>query len=147
SPPNAAIITPASGFYDAASRVGITESPNSGFTFIGWAGTGNGSFTGTNNIAQVTMNGPITETASYSGRGSTTSARMNAGGGVFTDASNNLWSAGNFGNTYAVSDRINGTSTPFLYQSEAWNSGALTKSFSITNGTYNVRLKFAEIFF
>ena len=35
------------------------------FTFQGWTGTGGGHYTGSNNPAQVTMSGPITQTATW----------------------------------------------------------------------------------
>lgn len=144
--PGAASLSPASGYQDANAVVNISATPNGGFTFINWAGMGSGSFSGATNAAQVTMNGPITELASFSG-GTATSARINAGGGVYTDPNGNQYAAGDFGNRFGVSDRIAGTATAFPYQSEAWNSGPLTRIVALANGTYNVRLKFAEIFF
>lgn len=43
---------------------------------------------------------------------------------------------------------ISNTLTPYLYQSERFNgSGPLAYKYYVPNGTYNVTLKFAEIFF
>ena len=53
------------GTFDCGSSAQIMATPNSGYLFNGWSGTGSGSYTGTNNPATVTMNGPITETANY----------------------------------------------------------------------------------
>ncbi|MGI0131622.1 MAG: InlB B-repeat-containing protein [Thermoplasmata archaeon] len=43
----------------------ISSAPNAGYVFLGWAGTGLGSYTGTFANATVTMNGPIVETANF----------------------------------------------------------------------------------
>ncbi|PWT90000.1 MAG: hypothetical protein C5B55_10395 [Blastocatellia bacterium] len=58
-------VGPASGFFNSGQSVQITGTPNGGFVFGSWTGTGTGSFTGSTNPATVTMNGPITETASF----------------------------------------------------------------------------------
>ncbi len=58
-------VTPASSWYDAGRRVVITAFPNATYNFGGWNGTGTGSYTGISNPDSVTMNGPITETASF----------------------------------------------------------------------------------
>ncbi|MCX7785397.1 MAG: T9SS type A sorting domain-containing protein, partial [candidate division WOR-3 bacterium] len=51
-------------WYDAGTVLTISASAP-GYTWIGWTGTGTGSYTGTDNPAQVTMNGPITEYAEW----------------------------------------------------------------------------------
>src|SRR5262249_39244541 len=40
-----------------------------------------------------------------------------------------------------------GTSTPYIYQSEHFNQGPFSYTFPVPNGSYQVTLKFAEIFF
>jgi subtilisin family serine protease len=60
-------VSPQSGWYNSGQGVTISATPNSGFTFSGWSGAGAGSYTGTSNPASVTMNGPVSETASFSG--------------------------------------------------------------------------------
>src|SRR4030095_13666805 len=62
-------VTPASNWFNSGQTVSITATPNGGFAFTGWTGSGSGSFTGTTNPASVTMNGPITETANFSSTG------------------------------------------------------------------------------
>jgi hypothetical protein len=66
SPSGGGSVGPASGFYNAGQVVVLSATANAGFAFSGWAGTGVGSYTGANPAAAVTMNGPITETASFS---------------------------------------------------------------------------------
>jgi hypothetical protein len=59
-------VSPSSGFRNAGSVVAITATQDPGFTFTGWNGSGSGSYTGPNNPASVTMNGPIVETGLFS---------------------------------------------------------------------------------
>jgi N-acetylneuraminic acid mutarotase len=59
-------VTPASGWQDAGRRVTIRARPNPGFTFVDWVGSGTGSYTGTNDPASITMDGPISEMANFS---------------------------------------------------------------------------------
>jgi uncharacterized delta-60 repeat protein/uncharacterized repeat protein (TIGR02543 family) len=58
-------ISPGSGFFNSALTVSIAATPDSGFVFVGWTGSGAGSFTGSTNSVNVTMNGPITQTANF----------------------------------------------------------------------------------
>ncbi len=73
-------------------------------------------------------------------------AKINAGGPALT---NGNWSADQYfsgiGGTYETSDPISNTDNPALYQSEHW--GNVTYSIPVTNGSYTVKLHFAEIFF
>jgi hypothetical protein len=43
----------------------VTATLAPGYTFVGWAGTGAGSYTGTDLTASVTANGPIVESAAF----------------------------------------------------------------------------------
>ena len=58
-------VSPASGWYDASSAVSISASPNAGYAFTNWTGSGTGSYSGLNNPATVTMSGAISETAAF----------------------------------------------------------------------------------
>jgi hypothetical protein len=58
-------VSPASGWYDSGAGVNLAATPAFGFSFTGWTGSGNGSYSGSNNPAAITMNGPITETATF----------------------------------------------------------------------------------
>jgi hypothetical protein len=58
--------SPASGWYNAGSVVTITATPNTGYKFAGWTGSGTQSYTGSNNPATVVMDSNIEETASFS---------------------------------------------------------------------------------
>ena len=58
-------VTPVSGYKNSGSVVSITATPSTGYSFNSWTGSGTGSYSGTNNPASITMNSPITETASF----------------------------------------------------------------------------------
>ena len=58
-------VTAVNGFHNQGEVVQIDATPNPGFMFSGWTGTGSGSFTGATKQVSVTMNGPITEVASF----------------------------------------------------------------------------------
>jgi hypothetical protein len=60
-------VNPPSAYYDAGTNLLINAAPALGSAFLGWTGAGAGSFTGADNPASITMNGPVTETASFSG--------------------------------------------------------------------------------
>jgi uncharacterized repeat protein (TIGR02543 family) len=57
-------------WYTAGTNVTIaatspTSSADTRFSWVGWIGSGTNSYTGTNNSVTVTMNGPITQSASW----------------------------------------------------------------------------------
>ena len=58
-------VSPATAWYNAGQIVSISATPLSGCSFAGWLGGGNGSYTGPNDPANVTLNAPITETAAF----------------------------------------------------------------------------------
>jgi YVTN family beta-propeller protein len=76
--------------------------------------------------------------------------RVNSGGPAYTDAANQVWAADtgfNTGGTVNVSNAIAGTSDPALYRTERWDGSAapeLAYTFAVPNGTYTVKLHFAE---
>lgn len=57
--------TPAPGWFPEAAAVEIRAFPADLYTFAGWQGVGDGSYTGRANPAVVTMRGPITETPRF----------------------------------------------------------------------------------
>ena len=65
NPSNGGTVSPGTGWYDAGATVQISATPNTGFRFGSWSGSGSGSYTGTSNPASVAMDGPITETANF----------------------------------------------------------------------------------
>ena len=65
SPSSYGSITLSSGWYDSGESLDLLATPNSGYAFSSWKGTGSGSYTGTSDSASITMNGPINETAIF----------------------------------------------------------------------------------
>jgi uncharacterized repeat protein (TIGR02543 family) len=57
-------ITPPSGWFNNGQIVSITAFPNTNYSFNIWSGT-TGGYSGRTNPASITMNLPITETASF----------------------------------------------------------------------------------
>jgi len=74
-------------------------------------------------------------------------AAVNCGGGAFTatDGTEFVADTGTGGGTYSVSDSIANTDDDTLYQSV--REGNFSYSFDVANGTYEVRLHFAELWF
>jgi chitodextrinase len=82
-------------FSDGREAIGICicravrpASANGGYTFGGWTGSGSGSYSGLNNSAPVTMNGPITEAVAFTPAGGETAYVT----GVVPGALHNDWS-------------------------------------------------------
>jgi len=60
------LVDPPTGWYDAGSVVTLTATPAAGATFTGWTASGPGA-SGAANPTTVTLSGPITQTAYFSG--------------------------------------------------------------------------------
>ena len=58
-------VSPGSGWSAAGVPVNVSAVPATGYVFASWTGSGPGSYTGENDPAGVTMNGPVTETAGF----------------------------------------------------------------------------------
>ena len=58
-------VSPASGWRNSGAAVSISATPATGYSFSNWTGNGAGSYSGTNNPASITMNGPVTEMATF----------------------------------------------------------------------------------
>jgi hypothetical protein len=54
-----------SGYYASGSLVALSATPGVGYSFVGWVGTGPGSYTGTAANGNATVSGVIGETASF----------------------------------------------------------------------------------
>jgi len=57
--------SPSSGWYDSGSTVTINAKPDTGYLFYSWSGDGSGSYSGTESSYTITINEPITQTASF----------------------------------------------------------------------------------
>jgi len=79
-----------------------------------------------------------------------TPIRVKCGGAALTDSSGQIWTADNGFNGGLVSKTtgaVSGTADPALFQTgrTAPDSGSLTYSFPVSNGSYHVNLYFAEL--
>jgi Domain of unknown function (DUF4082)/Malectin domain/Bacterial Ig-like domain len=73
--------------------------------------------------------------------------RINVGGPAYTSATGQLFRADTFftgGSTYQVTSAITGTNDPDLYRNERW--GSFSYAIPVTDGVYDVRLHFAELY-
>ncbi len=61
APPILGTVSPGSNWYNSGTVVTITATPTPPHTFVGWVGTGSGSYTGNLATSSATMNSPITE--------------------------------------------------------------------------------------
>jgi hypothetical protein len=119
----------------------VSPANGSTTTFTAGPSTGGGQVTAT--VGSVSGSAGVTVTAASS------TVRINAGGGSYTDNGGNVWSAdccSSGGNTFGTAAAIAGTSDQTLYQTERWYPGTLTYTFgSLPASSYQVTLKFAEI--
>jgi hypothetical protein len=68
----------------------------------------------------------------------------------YTDSKGNVWAAdsgSNGGTEYSLTHAISGTPDQPLFETERWNSPHLTYQFTLPNGTYQVNVLLAEIYF
>jgi len=96
---------------------------------------------------------PVTATIVVNNPVVLSTVRVNAGGPAYTDTAGNVWSAdkgftGGAAAVFPASTPITGTTDPALYQTERWgSSGVFSYTFPVTNGKYNVTLRFVENYF
>jgi hypothetical protein len=77
-----------------------------------------------------------------------TPIRVNTGGQAITDSLGRVWSAdtgSNGGLIFTNSNPVSGTSEPLLFRDQRFSYSPLTYSFTVPNGTYQVKLLFAEL--
>lgn len=65
SPANGGTASPASAWYVNQTHVTLGVTTNTGFNFIGWTGTGPGSYTGPLTAPSITVGAPISEVADF----------------------------------------------------------------------------------
>jgi hypothetical protein len=131
-------VGPASGWYNAGQAVTVTATPNSGFSFGGWTGSGPGSFTGATNPANVTMNGPVTQTASFTQNGiqvtvqtSPAGRSFTVDGGTYTAAQTFVWVAGSAHTIGTTSPQSGAQGTRYVWA--GWSDGGAI-SHTVTPG-------------
>src|SRR6266404_5245259 len=121
-------VSPASGFFDSGQSVQISATPNSGYQFAGWTGSGVGSFTGSTNPVNVTMNGPITEAAAFTQIPIPITVQSSPAGRSFTVDGTNYtttqvfnWTPSSSHTISTTSTQSGGTGTQYVWSS--WSDG------------------------
>jgi hypothetical protein len=90
----------------------------------------------------------VLESAGGNTGGEGTTLAINSGGGIYTGADGTSYMADSYasgGNTYSTTDNISGTADDVLYRSERF--GNFSYNIPVDNGSYDVHLKFAEVYF
>ena len=120
-------VGPLSGYYNSGQTVALSATPSPGYVFTGWTGTGSGSYNGTNAGGQVTMNGPITETASFVLTTGVTVATSPPGlsftvdGTTYTTAQNFNWAYNSQHTIATTSPQPGATGTQYVFAN--WSDG------------------------
>ena len=145
-------VSPSSGWRNSEATVSITGTPTNNnqvsYSFSGWTGSGAGSYSGTNNPASITMNGPITETASFTQNPVQVTVQTNPAGRSFTVDSTPYTTAQTFSwqpgssHTIATTSPQNGA-TGARYVWTSWTGGgAISHTVApITNKTYTATFR------
>jgi fibronectin type 3 domain-containing protein len=135
------------GGYPLGARASSSAVTGTSFTDTGLAAGTKYYYVVTATVGGV-QSAPSAETSATTATGGASSVRINAGGGVYVTQAGGSYDADrNFtgGTTYRTTRPISGTTDPGLYQDERW--GDFSYAIPITNGTYDVRLHFAELYF
>ena len=113
SPAGGGTVTPSSGWYAGDASVSLRAVPSSGELFAGWSGQGDGSYNGSSNPTNVTVRGPVQESARFT-------STANASTIV----------------TFVESGLPHGTTWNVTFADETASSANSTLSFAAVNGTY-----------
>src|SRR5262245_45118406 len=136
--------SPPSGWFDAATSVQISATPDPGFAFSGWTGTGAGSYTGCANPVTIQMNAPISETPSFS---STVTVVVNSApagrsfvvdGTTYTAQQTFMWTPGASHTLDAPSPQTSGAGTQFLFSRWSDNGAQAHSVTPTSNQSYTV---------
>ena len=140
-------VSPTSGWRDAGSAISISATPTNNtqvsYNFGGWTGTGTGSYSGTNNPASITMNGPIIENAAFTQNPVQVTVQTNLAGRTFsvdgtsyTSAQTFSWQPGSSHTIATTSPQDGGTGVRYVWTN--WTGGGAISHTVVptTNKTY-----------
>ena len=100
--------------------------------------------------ASVTAGNTATTTLTLPQPSTPLPIRIKCGGPSLTDEAGNYWASDlgfyDYGAEGGTSNSIANTATPSVYQSERWMSGPMKYQIPVPNGTYNLVLKFSELY-
>jgi List-Bact-rpt repeat protein len=136
-----------SGWRNAGSTVSISATPTNNnqvsYSFTSWTGSGAGSYSGTNNPASITMNGPITENAAFTQnpvqvnvQTNPTGLSFSVDGTSYTSPQVFFWQPGSSHTIATTSPQSGGTGVRYVWSS--WSGGgAISHTVApTTNKTY-----------
>jgi len=145
-------VTPASGWRNSGTAISISATPTNNtlvsYSFSGWTGSGTGSYSGTNNPASITMNGPITETAAFTQNPVQVTVQTNPArraftvdGNSYTAAQSFSWQPGSSHTIATTSPQSGGTGVRYVWT--RWSdSGAISHTVApTTNTTYTATFR------
>lgn len=146
NPSNGGTVSPQSGWQNAGSSIPISPSPNSGWYFTGWSGSGSGSYSGSNPSANIIMNGPISQTANFEQNPTITvtsnpnGRSITVDGNTYTAPQTFSWTPGSSHSIGTTSPQSGGTGTQYLFSN--WSDGGsqthnITVPSTPTNYTVN----------
>jgi arylsulfatase A-like enzyme len=121
-------VTPGSGWRNKGATVSISATAATGYSFSNWTGSGAGSYSGTNNPASITMNGPITENAAFTQNNVQVTVQANPPGLAFTvdgtpytAAQTFSWQPGSSHTIATTSPQSGGTGVQYVWTN--WTGG------------------------
>jgi hypothetical protein len=141
-------VSPGSGWRNSGATVSISATPASGYSFSNWTGSGSGSYSGTNNPASITMNGPITENASFTQNDVQVTVQTNPAGRTFsvdgttyTTTQTFSWQPGSSHTIATTSPQNGGTGVRYVWMN--WSGGgAISHTVApTTNTTYTANFR------
>jgi Galactose oxidase-like, Early set domain/Divergent InlB B-repeat domain/PKD domain len=145
-------VSPASGWKNSGSTISVTATATNNtqvsYSFAGWTGTGLGSYSGTNNPASITMNGPITENAAFTQNPIRVTVQTNPAGRTFTvdgtpytAAQTFSWQPGSSHTIATTSPQSGGTGVRYVWM--GWSGGgAISHTVAPTiNRTYTATFR------
>jgi|GEM_PF-4128729 len=148
--PMGGTVSPSSGWENSGAAIAITATPTNNtlasYNFAGWMGTGTGSYSGTNNPASITMNGPITETAAFTQNPvqitvqiTLTGLSFTVDGTTYTAAQTFSWQPGSRHTIATTSPQSGGTGVRYVWTS--WSDGGAISHIvaPTTNKTYTAK--------
>ena len=145
-------VSPGSGWKNRGSTVSISATPTNNnqvsYRFAGWTGSGPGSYSGTNNPASITMNGPITENATFIQNPVQVTVQTNPVGRTFTvdgttysSTQTFSWVPGSSHTIATTSPQSGGTGVQYVWTN--WTGGgAISHTVApTTNKTYTATFR------
>ncbi|EEF60602.1 InlB B-repeat-containing protein [Pedosphaera parvula] len=138
-------VTPANRWTNSGAILSISANASNGYSFTGWTGNGNGSYSGMDNPAIIAMNGPITQTAHFAPNNISVTVQPNPSGRSFTvdgtdytNAQDFSWMPGSVHTIATSSPQSSGAGTRFVWSSWS-NGGAISNIVApATNTVYTV---------